>query len=60
MERTEIGDVEIAYETAGDGDQPVLLIMGYGVPGHAWRYQIPSLSEKHPVAWFDNRGCGSS
>jgi 3-oxoadipate enol-lactonase len=47
-------------ETAGTGGTPVLLVMGFGLPGAAWHPQIRGLSPQHRVAWFDNRGVGRS
>ena len=60
LARAEWPDLRLAYNTAGEGDAPVLLIMGYTVPGSAWVHQIPALRERHPVAWYDHRGCGDS
>lgn len=62
MPYAESSGARLAYEVAGEaGDgEPVLLIMGYLVPGRAWRFQVPTLSARHPVAWFDNRGCGET
>jgi 3-oxoadipate enol-lactonase len=51
--------VDLWYETAGEGT-PVLLIMGFGVKGGAWRRQVPALSARHRVVWFDNRGVGET
>ncbi len=50
----------LAYGVRGERGSPVLLIMGFGVPGRAWVHQVPALSQAHRVAWFDNRGCGAS
>jgi pimeloyl-ACP methyl ester carboxylesterase len=54
------GGVSLAYDTAGDRGAPVLLLMGYTVPGRAWVHQIPTLAEHHRVAWYDHRGCGDT
>lgn len=59
-QRAEWPGVRLAYDTAGDDGAPVLLIMGYTVPGSAWVHQIPTLSEHHRVAWYDHRGCGDT
>jgi len=58
MPFVELPDARLFYETAGDTGSRVLLIMGFGVPGHMWLNQIPTLSERHRVAWFDNCGAG--
>lgn len=49
------------YELSGSGPgAPVLLIMGFGFSGKAWRPQVQALEAHHPVVWFDNRGIGQS
>ncbi|MGI8427168.1 MAG: alpha/beta fold hydrolase [Actinomycetota bacterium] len=53
------GNIQIAYERAGDGDG-VLLIMGLGAGRRAWKFQMPSLSKRYDVVCFDNRGAGDS
>lgn len=44
----------------GDAGPRILLIMGFNMPGHAWRYQIDGLSQSHQVIWFDHAGVGES
>jgi pimeloyl-ACP methyl ester carboxylesterase len=58
MPRIRAGSIEIAYETHGDGD-PLLLIMGMGLPGAAWSGTLPFLTEFNCI-YFDNRGIGNS
>ena len=53
-------DAEISYGTAGESGSPVLLIMGFGVPGSMWQPQVRAMESHHRVAWFDNVGGGSS
>ncbi|MCA9537524.1 MAG: alpha/beta fold hydrolase, partial [Myxococcales bacterium] len=60
MPHARFEDVELAYEVAGAAGSPVLLIMGFSVPGRAWSGQVPALAERHRVAWFDNRGVGNT
>jgi 3-oxoadipate enol-lactonase len=56
----ELPDARLFFDTAGKGGSPVLLIMGFGAPGRMWMNQIPTLSAKHRVAWFDNCGAGQT
>ncbi len=53
-------DAEITYGTAGEAGSPVLLIMGFGVPGSMWAPQVRAIEGRHRVAWFDNVGGGAS
>ncbi len=59
MPTVKVGDINIYYETHGEGE-PLVLIMGYG--GHIgwWFRQIPGLSQEYRVVAFDNRGTGRS
>jgi len=60
VKRAQGPGVDLAYNTAGEGGTPVLLVMGYTVPGSAWVHQIPTLARHHRVAWYDHRGCGDT
>lgn len=53
------GDVELHYETHGEGE-PLLLIQGLGYGVWGWFRQVPDLSRDFRVVVFDNRGVGSS
>ncbi len=59
MPAVKVGDINIYYETHGEGE-PLVLIMGYG--GHVghWFRLIPLLSRNYCVVAFDNRGTGRS
>jgi 3-oxoadipate enol-lactonase len=56
----QLSTARLFYDAAGHDGSPVLLIMGFGVPGRLWMNQIPTLAEHHRVAWFDNCGAGDS
>jgi len=56
----EFDGVRLAYGTLGEDGTPVLLVMGYTVPGSAWVHQVPVLSAHHRTAWYDHRGCGAT
>lgn len=60
MAYVELPDARVHYDTAGASGSPVLLVMGFGVPGHMWLNQIGALSPHHRVAWFDNAGAGQT
>ncbi len=53
-----IAGIKIHYTAQGEGD-PLLLIMGFGMPGDAWLGSLPFLQGFHTV-YFDNRGTGLS
>jgi pimeloyl-ACP methyl ester carboxylesterase len=58
MPRIAAGDMQINYESYGQGE-PLLLIMGFGLPGIAWLPALPFLSGFRCI-YFDNRGTGNS
>src|SRR5438094_48270 len=53
-----INGVRIHYNEAGEGE-PLLLIMGYGMPGEAWLGSLPFLDGFRAI-YYDNRGTGQS
>jgi pimeloyl-ACP methyl ester carboxylesterase len=59
MPSADSNGVQIAYEVTGKGE-PLLLIMGYGLPGSAWALSLPFFTQKFQVITFDNRGTGGS
>ena len=59
MPTAKVGDINIYYESHGDGE-PLLLIMGYGSYSGHWAPLIPYLSQGYRVISFDNRGTGRS
>src|SRR5205085_11520582 len=56
-----IGDVNIAYDVAGEGE-PIVLVCGCGQPAVGWQLQIvPGLvAAGYQVLTFDNRGVAPS
>jgi pimeloyl-ACP methyl ester carboxylesterase len=58
MPRIQAGSIQLNYETFGQGD-PLLLIMGFGMPGAAWAPMLPFLGGFKCI-YFDNRGTGTS
>ena len=59
MHTAKVGDVNIYYESHGEGE-PILLIQGYGQYSGQWATMIPPLSREYRVIVFDNRGTGQS
>ncbi len=58
-ERTD-GAPRIAFWRHGERGPRVLLIMGLGMRGLAWRPQVEGLAPTHRLLTFDNRGIGES
>jgi pimeloyl-ACP methyl ester carboxylesterase len=58
MPRIAAGDIQINCESYGQGE-PLLLIMGFGLPGIAWLPVLPFLPGFRCI-YFDNRGTGNS
>lgn len=53
--------LNMAYDIHGAGDAlPVLMVMGFGLPGRVWRYLVPELAPERRVITFDNRGAGKT
>lgn len=50
----------LAYGLAGETGSPVLLVMGFAMPGRAWGHQVPDLARHHRVAFYDHRGAGNT
>lgn len=59
MPKVDIGDAEIFYEEAGDGD-PIMFVPGLGGGGAVWLQQIPAFSDSYRTIVHDHRGCGQS
>jgi pimeloyl-ACP methyl ester carboxylesterase len=53
-----VGSINIHYELYGEGD-PLLLIMGFAMPGAAWLPTLPMMTGFKCI-YFDNRGTGQS
>ena len=58
MPNATVGDISIHYTEVGEGD-PLLLIMGFGMPGDAWLGSLPFLQGFRAI-YYDNRGTGQS
>ncbi len=58
MPRIQAGSININYETFGEGE-PLLLIMGFGMPGAAWVPNLPFFPGFKCI-YFDNRGTGNT
>lgn len=52
------GNINLSYESYGEGE-PLLLIMGFGMPGAAWMPSLPFFNGFKCI-YFDNRGTGLS
>jgi pimeloyl-ACP methyl ester carboxylesterase len=59
MPRLNIGDVELYYEIAGQGE-PLLFMHGLGSSSRDWQLQVEFFAERYRVVAFDARGHGQS
>jgi pimeloyl-ACP methyl ester carboxylesterase len=59
MPKVKVSDIEMYYESVGEGD-PVVLITGYGADLFAWALQAPELAQNYTVYMIDNRGVGDT
>lgn len=50
---------EARYGVVGDGP-PVLLVMGFGMSGRAWKPIVDVLKDRWTLCWYDARGLGES
>lgn len=50
----------LAYGVRGAQGSPVLLLMGFAMPGRAWVHQVGPLATAHRVAFYDHRGAGNT
>ncbi len=58
MPYAELDNARIHWEEAGQGE-PLLLVMGFGLPGDAWAPLLPVLGGYRTI-YYDNRGTGTS
>ena len=59
MPSVSIGDAEIYYEEAGQGE-PLLLVPGLSGQGSFWAYQVEAFKHHFRVIVHDHRGAGRS
>jgi pimeloyl-ACP methyl ester carboxylesterase len=59
MPKQRIGDVDLYYETVGQG-QPILFIHGLGSSARDWEIQVDFFSRNYQVVTIDVRGHGRS
>ncbi len=59
MPKAEVNGIKISYKVKGEG-HPLMFIHGFGSKKESFMAQIPALSEKYKVIYFDSRGAGKS
>jgi pimeloyl-ACP methyl ester carboxylesterase len=59
LQEVDVGGLQIAYVTAGEGAPLVLLHGGWGDHRH-WRRQLEGLSSEFALTAWDTPGCGGS
>ncbi len=52
--------ISLYYEEHGQGDEPLLCVMGLGADHLAWALQLEAFSARHRTIVFDNRDAGQS
>ena len=57
MAKVRVGDIDMCYETYGEGE-PLLLIAGLSADLSSWILQVMDFSKEYRVITFDNRGTG--
>jgi aminoacrylate hydrolase len=56
----DLPDTTVFFDRAGHTGPRVMLVQGAGVVGEGWRGIVNLLSQRHQLAWHDNRGVGKS
>ena len=59
MPKVKVNDIEVYYETHGQGF-PLVLIAGYGCGSWLWFNQLPFFSKTFQTIIFDSRGIGET
>ncbi|KKK42209.1 MAG: Soluble epoxide hydrolase [Candidatus Lokiarchaeum sp. GC14_75] len=59
MPKANVNGIKISYKVKGEG-YPLIFIHGFGSKKESFRAQVPILSEKFKVIYFDSRGAGKS
>ena len=59
MPKVKVSDIEMYYESVGEGD-PVVLITGYGADLFQWALQAAELAQSYTCYMIDNRGVGQT
>lgn len=60
--RADVGGHVLAWDLVGvdTGRLPIIMVMGFSLPGRGWRFVRPGLAGDRLVLTFDNRGAGDS
>jgi 3-oxoadipate enol-lactonase len=59
MPRVRVGEVELAYDEAGDGEA-VVFVSGTSLDRTVWGAQVAAFADRYRVVTFDNRDVGES